>query len=144
MSSRLFQEIREKRGLAYSTYSFVSPFKDTGLFGIFTGTNPSQVRDVMAVTTDILHDLSSTLTEQELARSKAQLKVGLMMGLESTTGRWDQIGHQMTTYGRPLKLEETITHVEAVTLDDIQNIARTLFATLPTLVAVGPREIEKI
>ncbi len=142
MSSRLFQEIREKRGLAYATYSFVSPFRDTGLFGIFAGTNPSQVGDVMSVTSDILGTLSATLTEQELARSKAQLKAGLMMGLESTTGRWDQIGHQMTTYGRPLKPEETITHVEAVTLDEIQSIARTLFATPPTLVAVGPGEID--
>lgn len=99
MSSRLFQEIREKRGLVYTVYSFFSPFMDSGIFGIYAGTlGPHQIQEQRPVIEEVLESFPKTLTQKELDRSKAQLKSGLMMALESTSGRCEQLAQQMLIY----------------------------------------------
>ncbi len=83
MSSRLFQEVREKRGLCYSIYTFHAPYSDTGFFGLYTGTDPGDAPEMMEVIVDVINDAVETLTEAEIARAKAQMKAGLLMALES-------------------------------------------------------------
>ena len=83
MSSRLFQEVREKRGLCYSIYTFHAPYTDTGFFGLYTGTDPADAPEMMEVIVDVINDAVETLTEAEVARAKAQMKAGLLMALES-------------------------------------------------------------
>ena len=83
MSSRLFQEVREKRGLCYSIYTFHAPYSDTGFFGLYTGTDPGDAPEMMEVIVDVINDAVETLTEAEVARAKAQMKAGLLMALES-------------------------------------------------------------
>ena len=83
MSSRLFQEVREKRGLCYSIYSFHAPYTDTGFFGLYTGTDPADAPEMMEVVVDIMNDSVETLTEAEIARAKAQLKAGLFMAADA-------------------------------------------------------------
>ena len=87
MSSRLFQEVREKRGLCYSIYSFHAPYTDTGFFGLYTGTDPADAPEMMEVIVDVINDAVETLTEAEIARAKAQMKAGLLMALESCIAR---------------------------------------------------------
>lgn len=141
MSSRLFQEVREKRGLVYTVYSFFSPFVDSGIFGIYAGTGPHQVPELRPVIDDVLEAFPKDITQRELDRSKAQLKSGLMMALESTSGRCEQLAQQMLIYGRTLAPQEIIQKVEAVTLDQVRQAATDLFARPRTMTALGPVEI---
>ncbi|RED48640.1 M16 family metallopeptidase [Aestuariispira insulae] len=138
MSSRLFQEVREKRGLVYSIYSFSSAFSDCGLFGIYAGTGEEEVRELIPVVCDVLSSLPEDLTEEEISRARAQLKSSLLMGLESTSGRADQLGTQMLSYGRALSMDEIITKIDACTRDSVASLAGRLFRGTPTLAATGP------
>ena len=130
MSSRLFQEIREKRGLAYGVHSFSSSALDTGTFGIYTSAGPKEAQDLLKV--------SSTLTEKEISRSRNQLKASLLMALESTSSRCRQLAFQMMVYGRPLDSSEIIDRIDAVEEQDIAKLATRIFSGTPTLTAVGP------
>lgn len=143
MSSRLFQEVRENRGLVYSIYSFNSSFRDTGLFGIYAGTAPKKAPELIPLISKVIQDLKNSLTKEEIERSKTQLKAGLMMGLESTTARCEQLANQMLTYGKPLPPKEIMIKVDAVSQDDILRIAEILFSSSPTFATVGPGEMEK-
>jgi predicted Zn-dependent peptidase len=116
MSSRLFQEVREKRGLCYSIYAFHMPYFDTGLFGLYAGTDQSDAAELMQVVVDQIADAAETLEEKEIARSKAQMKAGLLMALESSGARAEQLARQMLAYGRPLTIEEIVAKVDAVTV----------------------------
>lgn len=138
MSSRLFQEVREKRALAYSVYGFTSSFVDTGLMGIYLGTGEKETRQALKVIGDVLRSIPETLNESEINRVKAQLKASLMMALESTTTRCEQLAHQMTIYGRPLSQTEIVDRIEAVTLPQIQETANFLFSSPPVFTSVGP------
>jgi len=138
MSSRLFQEIREKRGLVYTVYSFFSPFVDSGVFGIYAGTGPHQIQELRPVIDEVLELFPKTVTQKELDRSKAQLKSGLMMALESTSGRCEQLAQQMLIYGRPIDAQEIIQKVEAVKLEDVKVASQELFARPRTTTSVGP------
>ena len=100
MSSRLFQEVREKRGLVYSIYSFSSPFLDGGLFGIYAGTGESEAEELMPVTLEELRKVQTEVTEAELARARAQVKASLLMSLESTGSRCEQLARQLQVFGR--------------------------------------------
>src|SRR5207245_3292426 len=91
MSSRLFQEVREKRGLCYSIYAFHAPYTDTGFFGLYTGTDPGDAPEMMEVIVDVINDAVETLTEAALARAKAQMKAGLLMEVESCSLRAEQM-----------------------------------------------------
>ncbi|MGB0694245.1 MAG: M16 family metallopeptidase [Rhodospirillaceae bacterium] len=139
MSSRLFQEVREKRGLAYSVYSFINAYDDTGLYGIYAGTGREDVPDLidlLCAETKGLADAAPTMAEVD--RAKAQLRAGLLMGLESTSGRCEQLARNLLTHGRPLTTAELTAEVDAVTPEKCQEIAKAMLSSDPTLAVIGP------
>jgi predicted Zn-dependent peptidase len=138
MSSRLFQEVREKRGLVYSVYSFTAPAMDGGLFGIYAGTGESEAEELMPVTLEELRKVQSDVTEAELSRARAQVKAGLLMSLESTGSRCEQLARQIQVFGRIVPTAETVEKINAVTIADVQAAAARLFRAPPTLAALGP------
>ncbi len=138
MSSRLFQEIREKRGLVYSIYSFSHSYSDGGLFGIYAGTGEEEAAELMPVLTDEIRKLASGLSEVELARARAQLKAGLLMSLEGTSARCEQQASHILVFGRPLDPAELVRHIDAVDEDAVIRVARRLTSAAPTLAALGP------
>ena len=138
MSSRLFQEVREKRGLVYSIYSFSAPYMDGGLFGIYAGTGESEAEELMPVTLEELCKVQSAVTEQELARARAQVKASLLMSLESTGSRTEQLARQLQVFGRVVPTAETVGKLNAVTTEDVQRAAARQFRAKPTLAALGP------
>ncbi|HVY15477.1 MAG TPA: pitrilysin family protein [Rhodopila sp.] len=138
MSSRLFQEIREKRGLVYSIYSFASPFRDGGLFGIYAGTGESEAAELVPVMLQELRNVQADVSEAELGRARAQLKASLLMSLESTGSRCEQLARQLQTYGRIIPTSETIARINAVTTEDIKRAAARHFRAAPTLATMGP------
>lgn len=140
MSSRLFQEIRERRGLVYSIYSFAQPYLDGGLFGIYAGTGEDEVGELVPVTLEELRRVQHDVTEDELRRARTQTRAALVMSLESTGSRCEQLARQIQVFGRVIPLEETLLKVEAVTVADIQRAAARLFRAKPTLAAMGPAE----
>jgi predicted Zn-dependent peptidase len=140
MSSRLFQEVREKRGLVYSIYSFSSPFLDGGLFGIYAGTGESEAEELMPVTLAELVKVQTEVTETELARARAQVKASLLMSLESTGSRCEQLARQLQVFGRVVPIAETVAKINAVTTSDVCRAAVRLFRGAPTLATMGPAE----
>lgn len=138
MSSRLFQEIREKRGLVYSIYSYHAAYRDSGIFGIYAGTGKEQVQELIPVVCKELKTFLSSLTEEEIKRAKAQLKAGLMMSLESTSSRCRQLANQMLLYGRPVPSTEVLQWVEAIDRQALGRIAESLFSSMPTIASLGP------
>ncbi len=138
MSSRLFQEVREKRGLVYSVYSFNAPSMDGGLFGIYAGTGESEAAELMPVTLEELRKVQSEVTAAELARARAQVKAGLLMSLESTGSRCEQLARQIQVFGRVIPTAETVSRIEAVGVADVQRAAARVFRARPTLAAMGP------
>ncbi len=138
MSSRLFQEIREKRGLVYSIYSFAGAFRDGGLFGIYAGTGEKEAAEILPLIVEELHRLPTTVTAEELARARAQAKAGVLMARESTSNRAEQLATQLLIYGRPMPSEEIIARIEAVDTAQLARVARRLMAGTPTLAALGP------
>ncbi len=140
MSSRLFQEIRERRGLVYSVYSFASPFSDNGLFGLYAGTSPQKTDELIPAMLNELTGLQKGLREGELERARTQLKASLLMSLESTGSRCSQLARQLQIHGRLISTEEMIAKIDAVTESDVLAMARTLFAGAPTVTTMGPAE----
>jgi predicted Zn-dependent peptidase len=139
MSSRLFQEVREKRGLCYSIYSFHWPYVDTGLFGLYAGTDARDANALMRVVVDEIAATAETLNEVEVARAKTQMKAGLLMALESSGARAEQLARQIIAYGRPIPLEEIVAKVEAVTVDSAREAGRALIGrSRPAVAALGP------
>lgn len=138
MSSRLFQEVRENRGLCYSVYTFHAPYSDTGFFGLYTGTDPADAPEMMEVVVDIIGNAVETLSEAEVARAKAQMKAGLLMALESCSARAEQLARHILAYGRPQTLQEMVAKIEAVSVDSTRDAARALMArSKPAVVALG-------
>ena len=139
MSSRLFQEVREKRGLVYSIYSFMSSYVDSGTFGIHAGTGPDQVKELIPVVAEEMHKIAHHVSEQEVSRAKAQLKAGLLMSLESTTSRMEQLGRQQMIFNRHIPSEETLQKIEEVDARAITKCAQRIIknSTL-SLGAIGP------
>ncbi len=138
MSSRLFQEIRERRGLVYSIYSFISSYADGGLFGVYAGTSENQVEEVIPLICDELASLGRNVSEEEIARARAQIKAGILMSRESSGARCEQLAQQILIYGRPLSPEEIVGKVEAVDAAAVGRAARRLVAGRPTLATLGP------
>src|SRR5690606_35012412 len=127
MSSRLFQEIRERRGLAYSTYSFASGFGGTGIFGLYAGCTPAKVDEVTALLVAELEKLAdSGITASELERSRGQLSGGLVLGLEDSGSRMSRLGKAELVHGELLSLEEALDRMRSVTADDVQSLAKDL------------------
>jgi len=138
MSSRLFQEIREKRGLVYSVYSFALPFLDNGLFGIYAGTGEQEAAELVPVMLDELRRLSDGISAEEIARARAQVKSSLLMSLESTGSRCEQIARQLQLFGRVIDTSETVAKIDAVDEAAMIRAAETLFRARPTLATIGP------
>ena len=138
MSSRLFQEVREKRGLCYSIYSFHAPYTDTGFFGLYTGTDPADAPEMMEVVVDVINEAVETLSEGEVARAKAQMKAGLLMALESCSSRAEQLARHVLAYGRPQTTDELLAKIDAVSVESAKNAARALLSrSRPAVVALG-------
>ncbi|CAN5214808.1 pitrilysin family protein [soil metagenome] len=138
MSSRLFQEVREKRGLCYSVFSFASAYEDTGQFGVYAATSPDDTPELMDVTAKVMRSVTGDVTEAEIGRAKAQLKATLVMNLESAAGRADQIARQFLAFGEVPRLDTLITKINAVTAGDVAQLAGRLFSgQSPALGAVG-------
>jgi predicted Zn-dependent peptidase len=126
MSSRLFQEAREKRGLCYSIYSFHAPYSDIGMFGLYAGTDAADTSELMRLVVDQIANAAETISEAEIARTKAQMKAGLLMALESSGDRIGQLARQMIAWGRPIPLHELVEKVEAVTVESARAAGRAL------------------
>ncbi|MFC7476587.1 M16 family metallopeptidase [Dankookia sp. GCM10030260] len=138
MSSRLFQEIREKRGLVYSIYSFAHPFQDGGLFAVYAGTGEKEAEELVPVTVEELRKVQTDVTQDELDRAKAQFRASLLMSMESTGSRTEQLARQIQVHGRIIPVEETKARIAAVTIAEVQEAARAAFRSPPTLAALGP------
>ena len=138
MSSRLFQEVREKRGLVYSIFSFNSAYQDDGQFGIYAGTGPESLSEIIPVISDELLKVTQNINEKEVARAKAQLKSNLLIGRESMMTRADQHAKHVLFKGSEYDVEDTLAKIEAITADGIQSVARKIFAGKPNLAALGP------
>lgn len=144
MSSRLFQEVREKRGLAYSVYSYSSQYSDAGVFGVYAGCQPAKVDEVLALCREQLDLLAADgLTAEELARGKGQVKGSLVLGLEDTGSRMSRLGKSELVYGELLSVDEIIARIDAVTLDDVHALARDLLAQPLALGVIGPFEPDR-
>ncbi|ODA67237.1 PqqF [Methyloligella halotolerans] len=139
MSSRLFQEVREKRGLCYAVYSFAHSLADTGTFSVYAATGPEYADELFAVIRDeIRRAADDGFHPDELARVKAQAKMGLFASLESSGARAEQLARHILLYGRPLSTEELLEKVEAVTEEDLRRQAVRLLTSPLTLATVGP------
>jgi predicted Zn-dependent peptidase len=137
MSSRLFQEVREKRGLCYSIYAFTSNFQDTGFTGIYAGTGEKEAGELSAVIAGEMEAMTGAISEAELSRAKAQLKSGLLMGLERPGTRAEQIAGQIFTLGRLQSVAEIVAQIDAVDAAAITRHAARIMAQ-PSIAAMGP------
>lgn len=138
MSSRLFQEVREKRGLVYSIYTFTGGYHDGGLFGVYAGTGEDEVAELIPVVCDEIAKVGADVTEDEVARARAQLKAGTLMALESTMSRCEQLGQQVLIYDRPVPVEEIVAKIDGVDRESVIKTAARLRASRPTVAALGP------
>jgi len=139
MSSRLFQEIREKRGLAYSAYSYTSQYADTGQFGIYVGCLPSKIDEVLKICRDELaRVVAEGLTEEEIVRGKGQMRGGLVLGLEDTGSRMSRIGKSELVYDGLMPVDEVLRRIDAVTPEDVAAVAREVLNRPLTLAVIGP------
>lgn len=148
MSSRLFQTIREDRGLAYSIYSEASPFRDTGSLSIYAGTSTEKTPEVIRLTLNELRRLKEhTVPEAELRRAKDQLKSNILLGLESSSSRMSNLARQEMYFGRTFSVDEITAEVEAVTAAEVQSLARQLFRpeaiALTVLGNLGPLNVTR-
>jgi predicted Zn-dependent peptidase len=139
MSSRLFQEAREKRGLCYSIHSFGSSYRDTGLIGIYAGTSDKDAPELVSVIAGEMQSLAVKASEDEVARARAQMKAGMLMGLEQASARCEQIAGQMLTYGHLIDTRELIAKIDAVDAKAVSRIAAKVLANgALSLAAMGP------
>ena len=148
MSSRLFQTIREDRGLAYSIYSEMNPFRDTGSLCVYAGTSVDKTQEVLELTLRELRRLKEeTVSVAELKRAKDQLKSNIVIGLESSGSRMANLARQQMYFGRFFDVDEITAEIEAVTPDDVQALARRMFRpealALTLLGNLGPMKIER-
>ncbi len=138
-SSRLFQEVRERRGLAYSVFSFASHHADSGLVGVSVGCLPNKLDEVLAVVrTELSRVAAHGISEEELARGKGQLRGGLVLGLEDSGSRMSRIGKAELVHDELLGIGEVMDRIDGVTLDEIQGVARHVFGKPEILAIVGP------
>jgi|TARA_B110000438_G_scaffold215984_1_gene208460 predicted Zn-dependent peptidase len=138
MSSRLFQEIREKRGLVYGISSFSSSYTDTGMFGIYAGTGETQIAELIPVLCDELKNSPNSISEKEINRGKAQLKASLMMGRESAFRRCESAARQLLVFNRVIDPNETIKSINQVSKESVEKIAQQIVSGSMTISSIGP------
>ncbi|TWP50186.1 insulinase family protein [Lentzea tibetensis] len=139
MSSRLFQEVRERRGLAYQVYSSVGLYADTGTLAVYAGCQPDRLGEVASVVREVLLDVAANgISEAEVVRGKGQLRGALVLGLEDTSSRMSRIGKSELNYGDHLSVEQTLERINAVTASDVAALARDLLRRPVAAAVVGP------
>jgi predicted Zn-dependent peptidase len=139
MSSRLFQEVRERRGLCYAIYCFSSGLSDSGMFTVHAAGGPERAHELFAVIRDeLVRAADDGFNEAEVARVKAQLKMGLLAGLESSSARAEQLARQILIHGRPLTTEELVEKVEQVGAAELQALVARMLSSPLSLATVGP------
>ncbi|HTM78707.1 MAG TPA: pitrilysin family protein [Devosia sp.] len=139
MSSRLFQEVREKRGLCYSVYAFHWAFADSGVFGVAAATGEDEVGDLVPVVIDELRRATQTITDEEVIRVRNQIRAGLLMSLESPSARAGQLARQQILWGRPIPMAETVERINRITAQRVKDVAEQIFLSgTPTLAGIGP------
>ncbi len=139
MSSRLFQKVREERGLAYSIYSFSTSYVDSGLFGIYAGTSADSTCELIETVCNELLDVVENIGATETARARAQLKSGLLMSLESTSARSEQLARQLLLFGRPISNAEVIEKIDSANPSKLSAVAERIFKNgAPIITALGP------
>lgn len=145
MSSRLFQEIREERGMAYSVYSYHAPYLDNGIYVTYVGTSPKHVKNVLELVDNIYHDVRENgISEAELHKAKEQLKGGLVLSLENTLSRMNRLGKNELFLNRQVTIDESLDKLNAVTIDDVKAVCKHIFTEDRALAAVGPLEGDKV
>ncbi len=145
MSSRLFREIREKRGLAYAVYMFRWPHADSGAYGVYVGTTPSQTADVLRLVNDELDKVAADgITEEELERAKGHTKGSLALAMEDANSRMSRLGRNELTGVEHLSVDEIVERVEAVTGGDVAVLAAEVFGTPRVIGATGPFQAEDL
>ena len=138
-SSRLFQEVRERRGLAYSVFSFASQHADSGLVGVSVGCLPSKLDDVLSVVREELAKVAASgISAEELSRGKGQLRGGLVLGLEDSASRMSRLGKAELVHDELLSIDEVIARIDAVTLEEVREVAADIFSRPEVLAIVGP------
>ena len=139
MSSRLFQEVREKRGLAYSVYASMQQFAGSGILSLYAGCNPEKATEVTSIFRQVLSDLiTSGLSDEELERAKGQVAGSMVLGQEDTGSRMVRIGKSELVYGEIKSMDEILSNVRTVNQSAISELAEEIFTTQPTLAIVGP------
>ena len=139
MSSRLFQEIRENRGLCYSIFAQAGAYADTGMTTIYAGTSAGQLPELATITIDEMKRAADDMSPAEVARARAQMKAGLLMGLESPSNRAERLARLVQIWGRVPPLEETVAMIDAVTTGDVREFAGRMAASAPAALALyGP------
>ena len=139
MSSRLFQEVRERRGLCYSVYAFHWAFADSGIFGIAAATGGDEVNDLVQVVLDELRRAADTISDEEVTRVRNQIRAGLLMSLESPSARAGQIARQKVLWGRTIPLEETVERINNIDAARVREVAHQLLDTTRVSIAgIGP------
>ncbi len=139
MSSRLFQELREERGLAYSVSASHSPHSDSGILSLYAATRPKDAATALALARDVLAQTAATLSEAELRRAKAQLKAGLLMALEGCSGQSDWLGRSLLVFDRVVPAAEMIAEIDAATVESVRAAGAAMLTTAPAFAAVGPK-----
>jgi len=139
MSSRLFQEVREKRGLAYSVYSYLSSYSDAGMLGLYLGVEPSRTREALEVVLEVMEELGQGIEEEELAKAKEHLKGSIFLAAESTDSRMSRLAKNEFNFGRYIPYEEVAAKIQATTPEMVSSLAaRILDPKELALVALGP------
>ena len=145
MSSRLFQEIREKRGLVYGISSFSASYTDTGMFGIYCGTGENQIQELIPVLFNELNTSPSSISEKEIDRGKASLKASLMMSRESSNSRCRSAANQLLNHNRIIDPSEILEKINAVSKESVERIARQIVKGPMTISSIGPiKNLEKL
>ncbi|MEA2847169.1 MAG: hypothetical protein QOG78_2450, partial [Rhodospirillaceae bacterium] len=138
MSSRLFQRIREERGLVYGIHCFNTAYGDGGLFGIYAGTGEDDLAELVPAVCEEFVSVASTLSEAELVRARNQIKAGTLMALESSGARCEQAARHLIIHGRTIPYAEIVARIEAVDQEAVRRVARRLLQGKLTLAALGP------
>lgn len=138
MSSRLFQEVREKRGLCYSVFAYGTSYEDVGQLGFYAATSPEHTPELIDVSSKVMMSMAEQVSTKEVDRAKAQLKASLVMNLESASSRADQIARQFLAFGEVPELQTLVDRIDAVTANSVAQLAQSIFANYPpSLSAVG-------
>ena len=139
MSSRLFQEVREVRGLCYTIFAQTGAYADTGTTTIYAGTSAGQVAELAGITIDEMKRAAEDMTPEEVARARAQMKAGMLMGLESPSNRAERLARLVQIWGKVPALEETIARIDAVTTGQVRDFAEQMAVKAPAALALyGP------